>query len=83
MASGRNDPFERGSVQMLRQAKIKFQELMSARMKKRWPQGNLEGIEWGIFEQECGHLDARRKLPGGGGGIRSSMRSNRTKTGEK
>ena len=28
-------------------------------MKKFWPQINLEGIEWGIFEPDCGYLDAR------------------------
>ena len=28
-------------------------------MKKRWPQINFEGIEWGIFEPDCGYLDAR------------------------
>jgi glycine/D-amino acid oxidase-like deaminating enzyme len=59
MASGRDDAFERGSVEMLREAKIKFQELSAARMRKRWPQINFEGIQWGIFEPECGYLDAR------------------------
>jgi len=59
MAAGRDDGFERGSVEMLRPAKIKFQELSSAQMQKRWPQINFEGIEWGIYEPECGYLDAR------------------------
>lgn len=59
MASGRDDAFERGSVDMLRAAKIKYQELSSAQMRKRWPQINFEGIHWGIFEPECGYFDAR------------------------
>jgi glycine/D-amino acid oxidase-like deaminating enzyme len=59
MAAGQDDAFERGSVAMLRAAKIKYQELSVAQMKKRWPQINFEGIEWGIFEPECGYLDAR------------------------
>lgn len=59
MASGRDDTFERGSVEMLNAAKIKYQELPAARMKKRWPQINFDGIEWGIYEPECGYLDAR------------------------
>lgn len=59
MASGRDDGFERGSVEMLRATKIKFQELSLAEMKKRWPQINYDGIQWGIFEPECGYLDAR------------------------
>ncbi len=59
MAAGRDDAFERGSVETLREAKIKYQELSAAQMKKRWPQINFEGIRWGIFEPECGYLDAR------------------------
>jgi sarcosine oxidase len=59
MAPGHDDGFERGSVQTLRTAKIMFQELSSAQMKKRWPQINFEGIQWGIFEPDCGYLDAR------------------------
>ncbi len=59
MAGGRDDAFESGSVEELRRAKIKFRELSSAQMKKSWPQINFEGIEWGIFEPECGYLDAR------------------------
>ena len=59
MASGRDDAFERGSVEALRAAKIKFRELSSAQMKERWPQIHFDGIEWGIFEPECGYLDAR------------------------
>src|SRR6201993_5220790 len=59
MASGRGDAFERGSVEILHAAEIKFQQLSTEQMKKRWPQINFEGIEWGIFEPECGYLDAR------------------------
>ncbi len=59
MAAGRDDAFERGSIEMLGAAKIKHQELSAAELKKRWTQINFEGIEWGIFEPECGYLDAR------------------------
>jgi len=59
MAAGHDDEFEHGSVEMLRAAKIKYQELSAAQMTKRWPQINFEGIQWGIFEPECGYLDAR------------------------
>src|SRR5437763_4230122 len=59
MAARRDDAFERGSVEMLRAAKIKYQELSATQMAKRWPQINFAGIEWGIFEPECGYLDAR------------------------
>ena len=59
MAASRNDSFERDSIKTLRAARIKFQQLPVARLKKRWPQINFDGIEWGIFEPDCGYLDAR------------------------
>jgi len=59
MANSRDDSFERGSLATLRQAGIKFQELSAKEMKQRWPQVNFEDVRWGIFEPECGYLDAR------------------------
>lgn len=59
MISSRDGAFERGSVPPLREAGIAFQELSAAQMKKRWPQVNFSDVHWGIFEPECGYLDAR------------------------
>jgi glycine/D-amino acid oxidase-like deaminating enzyme len=59
MVSSRDDAYERESLSMLREAQIKFQEFSAAEMKKRWPQINFEDVHWGIFEPECGYLDAR------------------------
>lgn len=59
MVSKRDDAFERGSMRMLQAAKMEYQELSPAQMRKRWPQINYEGIKWAIFEPECGYLDAR------------------------
>jgi glycine/D-amino acid oxidase-like deaminating enzyme len=59
MVSSRDDAYEKGSLDMLRQAKIKFQELSTREMKNRWPQVNFSDVHWGIFEPECGYLDAR------------------------
>jgi sarcosine oxidase len=59
MVSDRDDAFERGSLAMLRQARIKVRELSCSEMKKRWPQVNFAGVHWGIYEPECGYLDAR------------------------
>ncbi|HZZ16737.1 MAG TPA: FAD-dependent oxidoreductase [Candidatus Sulfotelmatobacter sp.] len=59
MVSSTNDAFERGSVAPLREAGIEFQELSADQMKKRWPQVNFSDVHWGIFEPECGYLDAR------------------------
>ena len=59
MVSSHDDSYERGSPAMLRQADIKFLELSTREMKKRWPQVNFSDVRWGIFEPECGYLDAR------------------------
>jgi glycine/D-amino acid oxidase-like deaminating enzyme len=59
MVSSRDDAYERGSLDVLREARMKLQELSTPEMKKRWPQINFEDVRWGIFEPECGYLDAR------------------------
>lgn len=59
MVSSGDDAYERGSIEVLRDAEVKFEELSSAQMKKRWPQVNFSDVRWGIFEAECGYVDAR------------------------
>ena len=59
MVSSRDDAYERKSFSMLREARIKFREFSTPEMKKRWPQINFEDVRWGIYEPECGYLDAR------------------------
>jgi glycine/D-amino acid oxidase-like deaminating enzyme len=59
MAAPGEDSFERGSMEMMRDAKIKFREMTPAQIGKRWPQINLEGIHFAIFEPESGYLLAR------------------------
>jgi glycine/D-amino acid oxidase-like deaminating enzyme len=59
MVSSRDDAYERGSLAMLRESRIKFQELSTPEMKKHWPQIKFDDVHWGIFEPECGYLDAR------------------------
>jgi glycine/D-amino acid oxidase-like deaminating enzyme len=59
MVSNHDDTFERGSPALLRQAGIPYQELSASAMKKRWPQISFSDVHWGIFEPECGYLDAR------------------------
>jgi sarcosine oxidase len=59
MASAHDDSYERDSIAAMCAEKIKFRELSATQMRKRWPQINFEGIEWGIYEPECGYLDAR------------------------
>jgi glycine/D-amino acid oxidase-like deaminating enzyme len=59
MAASGEDSFERGSVEMLRAARIKHQELSEKDIHQRWPQINLDGVHWGIYEPESGYLTAR------------------------
>ena len=59
MVSSRDDSFERDSLPVLREAGINFQELSTSEMRKRWPQINFADVHWGIYEPECGYLDAR------------------------
>jgi monomeric sarcosine oxidase len=59
MAASGEDSFERGSVEMLRAARIKHQEISAKQIKQRWPQINLDGVNWGIYEPESGYLTAR------------------------
>jgi glycine/D-amino acid oxidase-like deaminating enzyme len=59
MAGGGEDSFERGSVEMLKRTGTKYAELSVQAMKKRWPQINLEGVSWGIYEPRGGYLVAR------------------------
>jgi len=59
MAEAGDDDFERGSLPLLREAGIAYEELSVAEMHKRWPQINLEGVRWGIYEPQSGFLTAR------------------------
>ena len=44
---------------VLREAGIPYQELSVQEIAARWPQINLEGVQWGIYEPEGGFLTAR------------------------
>jgi sarcosine oxidase len=59
MVSSHDDAYERGSLPVLRDAKVEVSELSTATMKKRWPQIDFSDVHWGIFEPACGYLDAR------------------------
>jgi glycine/D-amino acid oxidase-like deaminating enzyme len=59
MVTAGDDHFERESLPLLRDAGIPYQELSVQEMAARWPQINLEGVHWGIYEPEGGFLMAR------------------------
>jgi glycine/D-amino acid oxidase-like deaminating enzyme len=51
--------FERGSIPLLKEAGIPFEELSAHELARRWPQINFEDIESGIHEPQSGYLLAR------------------------
>jgi monomeric sarcosine oxidase len=59
MAKADDDQFERGSLPVLREAGIPYEELSAREIEKRWPQINLEGVRWAVYEPESGFLTAR------------------------
>ena len=59
MASGTDDAWERGSLAMLKEARIPHQRLSARDLGSRWPQINFAEVEWGIYEPESGYLLAR------------------------
>src|SRR5262249_28302602 len=58
MVEGDGD-FERGSLPMLKDAAIQFEELSAKELGRRWPQINFANVEWGIWEPQSGYLLAR------------------------
>lgn len=55
----RDDAFERGSLPLLQDAGIHFEQLPAKELSPRWPQINFENVEWGIYEPHSGYLLAR------------------------
>jgi glycine/D-amino acid oxidase-like deaminating enzyme len=60
MAAGTDDTWELGSLEALEDARIPFRRLSKRALRKRWPQINFSGVEWGIFEPDSGFLLARQ-----------------------
>src|SRR5579884_2750303 len=54
MAGSEDDEFERGSLPVLKEYGIVYEELSCGEMARRWPQINFEGVRWGIFEPNGG-----------------------------
>jgi glycine/D-amino acid oxidase-like deaminating enzyme len=54
-----DDVFERGSLPLLNDAGIPFEQLAGNELARRWPQINFEKVGWGIYEPQSGYLLAR------------------------
>jgi glycine/D-amino acid oxidase-like deaminating enzyme len=51
--------FERGSIPLLKEAGIPFEEFSAHELARRWPQINFENVGSGIYEPQSGYLLAR------------------------
>jgi glycine/D-amino acid oxidase-like deaminating enzyme len=60
--AGDPDDFERGSLPLLKDAGIPFEQLSPADMSRLWPQINFEQVRWGIFEPQSGYLLTRASV---------------------
>jgi sarcosine oxidase len=58
MAAG-DGAFERGSLPLLKDAGIPFEQFPTAEMARRWPQISFQNVAWGIYEPQSGYLLAR------------------------
>jgi glycine/D-amino acid oxidase-like deaminating enzyme len=54
-----DEAFERGSLPMLKDAGIRFEQLAVDELARRWPQINFENVAWGIYEPDSGYVLAR------------------------
>jgi sarcosine oxidase len=59
MATRGKDDYERGSLAVLRDAGVVYEELAVEEMHRRWAQINFENVGWGIYEPHGGLLRAR------------------------
>ncbi len=56
------DTYTRQTAETLAQAKIAFEHLDRTEIQRRFPQFNLDGIAWGLYEPNAGALMARRAV---------------------
>src|SRR4029450_5626266 len=57
--AGKDDRYEKAALPLLRESGLAFEELSKAEAARRYPQINLERVEWAIVEKDAGYLTAR------------------------
>jgi len=55
-----DEQYEKAALPILRDAKVRFEELTGPEVVRRWPQINCDRVRWAIFEADGGYLTARR-----------------------
>jgi glycine/D-amino acid oxidase-like deaminating enzyme len=58
--TGPNDEYLRGTLPVLHEAGVEFEELHQPDLERRYPQVHWEGVTWAIYEPGAGYLTARR-----------------------
>ena len=59
LVTASDDAYERDSLPLLREARIRYEALTAADVKKRFPQINSQDVRWAIYEPDGGFLTAR------------------------
>lgn len=54
-----DEQYEKAALPILRDAKVRFEELTGPEVVRRWPQINCDRVRWAIFEADGGYLTAR------------------------
>lgn len=57
---GSDEEYEKAALPLLKDAGVAFEELTAAEITRRYPQINVDGVRWAIFERDGGYLTARR-----------------------
>ncbi len=60
--AGARDTYTQAAAATLGRIGVRIERLSRADLEKRFPQFNLDGVEWGLFEPESGALMARRAV---------------------
>ncbi|HKA59482.1 MAG TPA: FAD-dependent oxidoreductase [Gemmatimonadales bacterium] len=55
-----DEQYEKAALPILRDAKVRFEELTGPEVVRRWPQINCDRVRWAIYETDGGYLTARR-----------------------
>jgi hypothetical protein len=58
--AGADDSYESAALPVLEDGGIRFERLSDLDCAKRWPQINLDGVSWGVYEPVSGFPAARR-----------------------
>lgn len=56
------DPYPRQTTETLQKVGVRYEQLTNDDLSRRYPQFELEGVSWGLFEPESGVILARRAV---------------------